>query len=164
MDLQPMDYIQVTLTPEGWDYLLTGTDEQVLCYALKFVHKIVNRQFTSAYAMMSAECSRMWPIHKLEETYNLMVQDLLSPQIDPCPITYMTQWHYMREDHIGWAYVPVTADGMVEAITMVVAEQPDRANLIPDTVDRITTPNGSIELLSNLPTTFCIDEVEFGRP
>ena len=105
--------------------------------AVLFAEHLILGRYEDAHALLSPDLQDEWPASLLESEFLAMTDYGASPaNLAELTVT-MDTWPRREPNDIGWAYVSISGDGFVEAVTVVVSEA------------------------SGVP---CVRELEWGRP
>lgn len=114
-------------------------DEPPHCkFAEEFCNLLTERKFKKAHAYLSPNIRETIPLAKLKDEWQQMTQGALLADIDLSLQQDMLDWPDRKPEAICWLYFSVASEDFSEAVTLVV---------------------GRTEYNS-----YCITELEFGRP
>lgn len=114
-------------------------DEPPYCmYAEEFCSLLVERKFKKAHAYLAPKLREEFSLQRLKEAWFSMTGTAESYSLSVLLQQHMLDWPSRKSDEIGRCYFSVSAEGVSEGVSLVVARTPH---------------NG-----------YWITEVEFGRP
>jgi hypothetical protein len=88
---------------------------------------LVAGKFESAREMLSTALQREWTADRLQSEYEQMIE-YGSGAPDFLKVTHqMDAWPDKQPDDLGWVYVTIGGSDYMEAVTVIVAREGDRA-------------------------------------
>ena len=109
--------------------------------ALQFANALASRKYAVAYALTSSEFKKKNSLAEMQKSCESMLSIYPTQEITHVEIfeleEAMTDWRGKQPEDVGWVYVSVGNENVVEAVTVVVTKEDEQLK---------------------------IREVEFGRP
>jgi hypothetical protein len=105
--------------------------------AVSFAEHLILGRYEDARALLAPDLQDEWPASTLESEFLAMTDYGNGPANRAELMATMDTWPGRETGDIGWAYVSISGDGFVEAVTVVVSDA------------------------SGMP---CLRELEWGRP
>ncbi|MBP8961608.1 MAG: hypothetical protein KBG39_01550 [Opitutaceae bacterium] len=114
-------------------------DDPPYCmHAEEFCALLVERKFKKAHAYLSPKLQENFSVQRLKEAWGSIIGTAEPDSLAVSLEQHMLDWPSRKEDEIGWCYFSVSAQGISEGVSLVVARTPH---------------NG-----------YWLTEIEFGRP
>ena len=89
--------------------------------ALNFSNLLINKDFTAAYALLSASAQLTLSLADLEKTYTDMVSNFKTPANNAEVVEALADWPGKLADDVAWVYVSIdnkTTDAEAVSVTL----------------------------------------------
>jgi hypothetical protein len=114
-------------------------DEPPFCqFGEDFCNLLLAAKWKKAHASLSLELQHKMSVTKLMAAWKALTKATARDLVDITLCEHMTDWPVRNRSDVGWCYFSLSGEGLAEGIALVIGK-----------TDR---------------NTFCVNDIEFGRP